>query len=466
MVLKFRFTRTTSKPRHASLTTHLAVDTVRPLKELLQSYKKPSIYSGFRVFSHFKLPTFANQKNWYMKIGIIKEGKTPPDERVPFSPEQTRELRNNFPGLQLVVQESDVRRFTAADYTAAGTPVVDCVDDADVLMGVKEVPIEQLIPNKTYFFFSHTIKKQPYNRDLLRAVLAKNITLVDYECLVKDGLRIVGFGRYAGIVGAYNGLLAYGKRSGSFDLKPAHKCEDQNELVKELEKITLPSNFKIALTGRGRVAGGAVEVLEKAGIKRVGVKDYLTQSFEHPVYVQLAVTDYNIRKDGADKGVQDFFDHAEEYKSHFFRFAKVSDLYISGHFWKEGSPFIFTREDAKQSEFNIQVVADVSCDIDGPVACTLRPSTIDNPLYGYHPESESEVDFDREDAITVMAVDNLPCELPKDASRDFGKELLDKVIPELVNGDPNKIIYNATIAKEGKLNEPFTYLQDYVDGKE
>lgn len=400
-----------------------------------------------------------------MKIGIIKEGKTPSDERVPLSPQQCKEVNEKMPSLEVVVQKSDVRRFKDEEYAQLGITLVDDVVDCDVLMGVKEVPIPQLIPNKTYFYFSHTIKKQPYNRGLLQEMMRKNIRMIDYEAITDEsGRRLIGFGRYAGVVGAYNTFYAYGMRTNTYELKRAYLCDDRKEMEGELKKVSLPNNYKIVITGGGRVAGGIEEILNVLNISKVTPDEFLTQTFEHPVYTQLGVTDYNQRKDGKPFTNADFFEHPTEFNSHFFRFAKVADMYISGHFWDEESPFIFTREDAKSPKFNIKVVGDVSCDIDGPVACTLRPSTIKSPLYGYHAITEKETDFNQEDTITVMAVDNLPCELPKDASEDFGRELIENVLPYLINDD-RKILQNATICENGDLTPPYEYLRDYVGGK-
>jgi alanine dehydrogenase len=401
-----------------------------------------------------------------MKFGIIKEGKTPPDERVPLAPEQCVEVQEKFP-VKIQVQSSNVRRFKDEEYEQAGIEVVDDISDNEVLFGVKEVPIKDLIPNKTYFFFSHTIKKQPYNRDLLRALLDNNITMVDYETLTdKNGIRLIGFGRYAGIVGCYNGFYAYGMRTHTYKLKRAYLCEDRKEMEAELPKIQLPKNYKIVLTGGGRVAQGAIEILNKIGLKEVSPKEFLEQDFSQPVWTQLHVDDYVKRKDGKPFSKQDFYSHPEEFESNFMPYAKVADMYISCHYWDNKAPYIFTREDAKKPEFKIKTVADISCDINGPVACTIRPSTIKDPIYGYDPQTESETKYDNPTAITVMAVDNLPCELPKDASRDFGRELIDNILPNFFNGDPDKILERATICKNGKLTKYYTYLQNYADGKE
>jgi alanine dehydrogenase len=401
-----------------------------------------------------------------MKFGIIKERKNPPDRRVVFSPEKLLEFKQQFPEASIHVESSDIRVFSDDAYRNSGIEVTDDLSDCDVLLGVKEVPIEALIPNKKYFFFSHTIKKQPYNRKLMQAVLDKNITLIDHETIVKEnGSRLIGFGRYAGIVGAYNGFRAYGLKHKSFSLPKAETQESQQELINELQKIELP-NIKILLTGNGKVAYGAKEMLDGMNIKEVSLYDYLHGSFQEPVYFLADVLDYNKRLDGQTRDNADFYKHPEAYESNFMRFAAVTDYFIAGHFYGNGAPYLFTREDAKSSAFNIQLVADISCDVDGPVASTLRASTIADPIYGYNPKTETEVDYRNEDAIVVMAVDNLPCELPKDASEGFGEMFLQHVIPAFYNNDQEGVLERAKMTENGKLTERFSYLQDFVDGKE
>ena len=400
-----------------------------------------------------------------MKIGIIKEWKTPPDRRVVLSPKECEKLVQKFPDLEIKVESSDIRVFSDDEYTAKGFKVVQDVSDCDVLLGVKEVLKDKLIPNKKYFFFSHTIKKQEYNRDLLQEILAKNIELYDHEVIVnKNNARLVAFGRYAGIVGAYNGFRTYGLKFNLFNLPKAENIDDQKMLILELNKIQLP-NIKIVLTGKGRVSNGAKEMLDGMNMREVTVNEYLHERFNEPVYTQIDVLDYNIRKDGQVKNEQDFFDHSNEYNSNFMRFAKVSDMYIACHFYGSGSPYIFTRDDAKSEDFNIKVVADISCDIDGPVASTIRPSIIAAPIYGYLAKSEQEVDFRKSSAIAVMAVDNLPCELPKDASEGFGKSFSEHVIPAFFNNDKDGVLQRARMTQNGKLTERFSYLQDFVDGE-
>ncbi|RAJ15452.1 NAD(P)-dependent oxidoreductase [Arenibacter echinorum] len=399
-----------------------------------------------------------------MKFGIIRERKNPPDRRVVLTPDACKNMLAKFREAEILVEPSPIRIFTDEEYREQGLKVAQEMENCDVLIGVKEVPIDYLIPNKKYFFFSHTIKKQPYNRKLLRAVLDKNIELYDHEVISSSkGHRLVAFGRYAGIVGAYNGLRAYGLKFGLFQLPKAETLADQQALILELRKVKLP-NTKILLTGRGRVGNGAKEMLDAMEIKKVGVTDYLNKTFQEPVYCQIDASEYNKRKDGVRGNKADFFAHPEDYRSNFFRFAKVTDFYIAGHFYGDKAPYLFTREDAKHPDFGIKVVADVSCDIDGPVATTIRPSTIADPIYGYDPLTETEVDFKDPHAIAVMAVDNLPCELPRDASIGFGGAFVKYVIPAFFNGDADGVLERARMTKNGKLTKRFAYLQDYVDG--
>jgi alanine dehydrogenase len=399
-----------------------------------------------------------------MKFGIIKERKNPPDKRVVLSPSLCQNVLQKYPDAEVIVEPSNIRVFSDNEYKEKGIKVASKMAECDVLLGVKEVPIDTLIPNKKYFFFSHTIKKQTYNRDLLRAILAKNIELYDHEVITNQkGQRLVAFGRYAGIVGAYNGIRAYGLKFSLFKLPKAEDLKDQTTLIENLNKVSLP-NIKILLTGRGRVGNGAREMLDAMNIKRVNVAEYLENNFDEPVYCQIDASEYNKRKDGHRGNKADFFENPEEYKSNFFRFAKVSDFYIAGHFYGDGAPFLYTREDAKHPDFKIKVVADISCDIDGPVATTIRPSTIAEPIYGYHAVTEQEKDFKSKDAIAVMAVDNLPAELPRDASDGFGEAFSKHVIPAFFNGDKDGILERARMTANGKLTKKYTYLQDYVDG--
>ncbi|HSP12437.1 MAG TPA: NAD(P)-dependent oxidoreductase [Salegentibacter sp.] len=400
-----------------------------------------------------------------IKFALIKERKTPPDRRVVFSPEKLREIRQKFPEAEFKVESSEIRVFPDDAYRKAGFEVTDDVSDCDVMLGVKEVPLPALIPNKKYFFFSHTIKKQAYNRDLLREILKQNIELFDHEVIVKEnGARLIGFGRYAGLVGAYNGFRGIGLKEGLFELPKAENLPDLNAMYAALVKINVPP-MKIVLTGSGKVAQGAKEILDHLEIREVNVKEYLNEEFEEPVFCKIDVLDYNKRKDGKVLNNQDFYKHPEEYESDFMRFARGSDMFIAGHFYGDGAPVFFTAEDAKATDFRIKYIADISCDINEPIASTIRPSTIAEPFYGYDAENEREADFREKDSILVMAVDNLPCELPKDASEGFGEMFMEHVIPAFFNDDKDGILERARMTQNGKLTPRFSYLKSYVEGE-
>jgi NAD/NADP transhydrogenase alpha subunit len=400
-----------------------------------------------------------------IRIGVIKEGKVPPDFRTPLTPYQCKVLKTMYPQAIVVVQSSPIRTFTDQEYRDHGVEVVDDLSDCDIILGVKEVPIPALIPGKTFMFFSHTIKKQPYNRELLRALLDNKIRLIDYE-VIKDKYRtrLIGFGRYAGIVGCYNGFLTYGLKHGTYSLKPAHACHDRKEVEEELKKVVLPKNFRCLVTGFGRVGHGAKEIIDLLPIKEVSPEEYLTQTFNEPVYCQLEAADYYRDANGGFEKAA-FYANPSEYKSILNQYALSSDIYVPCHYWDNKAPVLLTQADF-QAASRLKVVADISCDIAGPIACTIRPSKIGNSMYGWNPNTNEECDMMEANAVAVMAVDNLPCELPKDASEDFGSELLKHVFPRLLGDDPDQIIHRASETTfEGTLNEPFQYLIDYVNGK-
>ncbi|MFE3866505.1 NAD(P)-dependent oxidoreductase [Flavobacterium sp. LS2P90] len=400
-----------------------------------------------------------------MKFGIIKERKNPPDRRVVFSPDELAKIKQLYQDASIKVESSDIRIFTDEQYKNLGIEVANDISDCDVLFGVKEVPLEALIPNKSYFFFSHTIKKQPYNRKLLQAILEKNIDLYDHETIVDaNNRRLIGFGRYAGIVGAYNSIRAFGIKFELFKIPKAETLSGKEALIAHLKRLVLPP-LKFVITGTGKVGNGAKEILDAIKIKEVSVENYLTKNYTQPVYTQIDVLDYNKRKDGQVLDFTDFYTNPKEYVSDFEKFTKMTDIFIAGHFYANDSPIILSQEMLQSKDCKIKVVADISCDVNGPIACTLRSSTIAEPLYGYLPNENKEVDMFHPAAIVVMAVDNLPCELPKDASEGFGEMFMEHVIPAFFNGDKDGILQRAKITEKGKLTPRFSYLQDYVDGK-
>lgn len=399
-------------------------------------------------------------------IAIIREEKIPQDTRTPITPQQARLIQEKYPDVKIICQSSKIRCYNDDEYHKERVGIVEDVDHADILLGVKEVKIDSLIPEKTYVFFSHTIKKQPYNQQLLNSIVEKKIRLVDYECLTdEDGIRVIAFGRWAGIVGAYNALWTYGQKYGSYCIKRAYHCHDLDEVFDELKKITLPP-IKLLITGNGRVSRSGLEILEALNIRKVDPEQYLFQQFDEPVYCQVDVDVYTKRKDGADFSFDHFFKNPEDYKSNFKTFYKTTDILIMAAFWDPNAPKLFQLEDVKDEAFKIRIIADITCDIDGSVPTTIRPTTIDDPVYDYDLQKLEELPaFSDESQLSVMSIDNLPNELPRDASEAFGEQLMKFVLPELLKGHSQPIIKNATIAAEGELTKKFEYLRDYLEGR-
>ncbi|MBL7793523.1 MAG: alanine dehydrogenase [Saprospiraceae bacterium] len=398
-----------------------------------------------------------------MKLGIICEGKVPPDIRVPLNPAQCANLMERFP-IEIIVEPSALRCFRDEEYEAAGVPLSTYMSDCDVLLGVKEVPVDRLIPGKTYSFFSHTIKKQPYNRKLLQAILAKDIRLIDYEVMTDEkGQRVVAFGYFAGMVGAYNGIMTYGMRTGAFHLKRLHECHDYSEAEAQYAGIQFPP-MRIVLSGTGRVSSGAAQVLTDMGIRQVSPGEYLTHTYSEPVFTQISCLDYAARKDMHGFSRADYYTHPEEFVSAFAPYARVSDIFINGIFWEKRAPAFFTKEDMRRADFNIRVIADITCDIapNSSIPSTLFATSIANPIFGYDPFLEHEASPHQSHVIDMMTIDNLPSELPRDASTAFGEMLIKHLIPELLAKD-SPMVERATIADGGGLKPRFSYLQDYVE---
>lgn len=399
-----------------------------------------------------------------MKIGILRETKTPVDVRVPLSPKQCRLIEDEYPGTRIFVQPGNERCFADKEYEMENIVVKQDLNDCDILMGVKEVAPQQLIPGKTYFFFSHTIKKQSHNKGLLRAVLNKHIRLVDYETLTDSkGIRIIGFGRWAGLIGTYNAIRALCIRNQIPGLPPPQECHGLSDLMKYAAAVHLPV-IRIALTGDGRVAGGAEEMLNAFGIRKVIVEQYLQDTvLDAPLYVQLDPEKYNKHKSGKPFELSHFFTHPQEYESDFMRYSSKTDLLIMAAYWDPKAPVLYTAEQMAQSNFKIRVVGDITCDLNGSVPSTIRATTFPEPYYDFNPVTcREEKAFSNSGNITVMSIDNLPCGLPVESSVDFGHILIKNILDLLLNTDHEGIIARATIAENGKLTQRYEYLHDWV----
>ncbi|MEO7801798.1 MAG: NAD(P)-dependent oxidoreductase [Ginsengibacter sp.] len=396
-----------------------------------------------------------------MKIGLVREDKIPSDNRVAFTPAQCRSIQKKYPGLSIIVQHSNHRCFSDNEYLAAGIEVEHDISDCDILMGIKEVPIDQLISSKTYYFFSHTKKLQPQNQKLIKAIIKNSITLVDYECLEHvDGTRILGFGFFAGIVGAHNGMMAYGLRTGTFELKRVNARQTLRHLIHTYFGLKLPE-VKIAVTGSGRVAHGVLEVMNLLGIYEVEPDLYLSKTFSYPVYVHLKGADLYVHKTKGTYSRQHFHDHPADYKSLFQPYVSQTDILMNGVYWEENIPRLFEAEDAAASNFKIETISDISDDRNGSVPCNVGDSTIENPVYGVDKASFQITAPYLSTSVDMIAVGNLPNELPRDASRYFGEQIIKYILDDMIKNS-GEVINNATIVKEGKLTEKFEYMNEYA----
>lgn len=401
------------------------------------------------------------------KIALIRERKQPADRRVALSPPQVKQALKRWPALQIWVEKSPERVFPDSAYEAAGAILVERATEADILLGIKEVPVNELMAHKTYLFFSHTIKKQPYNQKLLQKILANNIRMIDYECLSwPKGDRILGFGRWAGIVGAYNAMLVWGRKYGAYELKPAHGCKDYQELRSELKKAQLPA-IKIALTGSGRVASGSLEIMAQLGIREVRPAELRNAHFNEPVFALLENEHLYSRKDGKAWNRSDFFANHDHYEGIFQPYLSHVDMLINGMYWEDDMDALFQKADTAKSDFRMRVIADITCDVEGSVPITMRATPINDPVFGWDGTLQQTTAPYLPDTIDVMAVTNLPAELPSSASEEFGDAMLQHILPLLIEGDRDRILERATLTHMNRTLTPdYEYLKDYAAGND
>ena len=396
-----------------------------------------------------------------LKIALIKEGKIPADSRVALTPAQCKWLHKNFSDVKVIAQKSNARCYSDKEYLQAGVEVQDDISECDVMMGIKEVPVDMLIDGKTYLFFSHTKKMQPHNQQLIRAIIQKKITLVDYECLEhEDGTRIIGFGFFAGIVGAHNGIMAYGNRTGSFTLQRVSSVNSFQKLIHTYFGLKIP-NIKIAVTGSGRVAHGVLEIMNLLGIHEVEPEEYVQKQFKYPVYVHLKGADLYADKLTGKYSRESFHQHPEKFTCLFGRYMVITDILINGVYWDKNVPRLFEMEDLKKANFRMNTIADITDDAHGSVPCNIGDSTIADPIYGVDRNTFERTAPYLPTSADVMAVGNLPNELPRDASRYFGEQLIKFVLEDIRSGG-SKTIDAATIVKVGRLNDPFVYMKAYA----
>ena len=405
-------------------------------------------------------------------ISILREARVD-EKRTPFTPDQVKILIANFPNIKILVQPSKKRCFKDEEYSKAGAKLEEDIINSNIIFGIKEVDISKIIEGKTYLFFSHTSKVQngnvqnsqdqsiTYKKNLLRKVLKKNVTLIDYENIrdkSKKAYRYLGFGRFAGIVGCYNTLNLYLKLNKKKLLPRAFEINSYEKIKKLIAKQNF-NKLKILQTGRGNVAKGSMEILKHANIKQISLKDYLDKKYDEPVYCNISIREHIERKDGKDFSHQDFTLNPHEYKSKVKNYLFDTDILITGHYWDPKYPKLFYQDQINEFK-NLKIIGDITCDINGAIPTTIRSTTIAKPYYSVDINSMKEIDLGNK-GIAVMAVDNLPSELPNEASEEFGKNIISEVLPYLFKKDDGRIS-RATTASQGKFTSSFSYLKDFI----
>ena len=403
--------------------------------------------------------------NQLTNIGIVRESRND-ENRTPLVPEHIKKYKESNPNINFIIQPSNSRCFSDEEYELCGAKINENLNECSIIFGVKEIDPNILINNRTYLFFSHTFKinKQQKNiekhkKDLLLSILNKKITLIDYENIRgKNGTRCLGFGRFAGIVGCYNTLNLLLKVLGKQSLASAYKINDYERLVLNLKNLYFPKT-KILVTGDGRVAKGVIELLNQTNIKAVSKKDFLEKKFDQPIFCNLETKDYVTNNSSTNFNLEHFIDNPQDYSSSALQYLKKTDILISAHYWDPSSPKIFENEDLKVLQ-NLKIVGDITCDINGSVPTTIRSTTIEEPNYWIERYTLKEID-ENNDGIAVMAVDNLPSELPRDSSTEFSEGIIKEVLPFLLKEDDGRIL-NGTITTDGSFLEKYNYLNDYI----
>ncbi len=449
-------------------------------------------------------------------IGIRREDKNKWERRVALIPEHIKELKDKH-GIEAIVQPSTLRIYSDDEYKKADSVISDDVSNADVIIGVKEMPIDFFEKNKTYIFFSHTIKGQSYNIDMLKKLIDLKVNLIDYERIAdENNRRLIFFGRYAGLAGMIETLYAYGqklKKMGYYTpfekVKQAYQYDSLEQakaeikiIGEELEEDGYPSALApliVGFTGYGNVSKGAQEIFDLLPYKIVSPyiidinyenftndnfniykvifkeedlfilkEEYRVKENEMPDY-----SDDNRHNSGFD--LQDYYDNPHKYESKFETNLKNLSILVNCIYWTEDYPRLVTKEYLKRdtiikSNLNLKVIGDISCDIDGSVEITKEATMPDKPSFTYFAKDDKFEDGVSRLGVTVMAVDNLPCEFPKESSEAFS-EVLKEFINGIVTADFNSSfedlklpapIKKGLILHNGEFTKEYEYMKEFL----
>ena len=403
-------------------------------------------------------------------LGIIRESRKD-ETRTPLAPKHIKELKKKFPGIKINIQSSKKRCFNDEEYSKTGATINEDLNFSDLILGVKEVDTNILLNRKKYLFFSHTSKIQPDNsaaaqgtpgmdkKDLLKKILEKKITLIDYDNIRNSaGARYLGFGRFSGIVGCYNSLALYENFLNNLKLPRAFEINNYTLLKNTLTNQKF-SKIKILITGDGRVSKGVLELLQFTNINQVSKDVFIKKKFDEPVFCNLKTSDYVTENPVNEFDLQHFIKNPKKYVSIAEKYLVQTDLLISAHYWDPESPKIFELKNLYK--FNkLQVIGDITCDINGSIPTTLKSTSIEEPYFYLDRNKHNEIKASS-NSLAIMAVDNLPSELSRDSSEEFGDGIVSKILPYIINHDDGRI-HNATIIKNGNFLPKYSYLKKYI----
>lgn len=433
-------------------------------------------------------------------IGIRRENKNIWEKRTPLTPNDIFSLKKDE-NLEFVIQTSPIRAFKDEEYEKAGANVKEDLSECDLIFAVKEIPVQYINKDKTYIFFSHTIKGQKSNMPMLKKIMDLKATLIDYEKVTDEkGRRLIFFGEFAGKAGMIDTLWALGQRlynegmkTPFLHIKTAHEYDSFKaatlallDVAGEIKKQGMHRSlapFVLGIAGYGNVSRGAQKVLESLPITEIEPKD-IAPLFEEDepnnktIYKVVFKEEHTVEpKSKADKfELQDFFKHPEKYQSVFKKYLPYLTLLVNCIYWDSRYPRLITKKDAKEmyaegKKPRLKIVGDISCDIEGGIEFTLKSTDPSQPVFVYDPKKDEAIMGFNGNGPVVLAVDNLPCELPKESSQEFST-VLKKFVPEIAkadfHADFNKLnlppeIKKAVIVYQGELTPDYKYLEKHLN---
>jgi len=428
-----------------------------------------------------------------MIIGIRRENKNEWEKRTPLIPEDIKSLIEKY-GLRALVQTSKIRAFNDDDYKDSGAEIDEDLNHADLIFGVKEVPTDMVLEHKTYVYFAHVIKGQPHNMAMLKTLMDKKCNLIDYERIVdENNKRLIFFGRYAGKAGIIETLHAFAEKlrlngiSTALDkIKQPYQYKSIQEAKEEIKKIGDEIREKgfpermlpvvVGFAGYGNVSQGAQVIFDLLPVKTIQpdelISNYDQLKLERNHLIKVVLKEeHTVKNKNGKFDLKEYFIDPEKYESNFDQYIPYLDVLVNCILWTNKNPRLITKDYLRNnSNSKLKVIGDLSCDLLGGIEITNDVTDPANPTYTYLPESDKYEDGTKKGGVTVMAIDNLPCEFPKEASAEFS-HVLKNFVYEIYHADFEKNfeelelaypIKKALIVHKGKLTKDYLYLNQYL----